>query len=377
MTSAVDILDIGLRFIVEPSGPTLSVQESELLTALRPAGIMLRKRNFLHDQPYDIWRNQLAELLSDVRAAIGRPRIIVSIDHEGGAVHRFPAPITRFPYAAAYGSSQEAVVAVAQAMALELSATGVNLSYAPVADIHSNAANPVINQRAFATSASAVADAACLFARTLRHGGVVPCAKHFPGHGDTAVDSHYTVPVVACSRTELEARELVPFRALVRDGIEMVMSGHLVVPALDADNQATVSSAVMTDVLRGELGFAGLAIADALGMKGIYDVVMSGAFAPRAHRAGLDLFLMAGDTVSLEDACRVGDEMQRAADAGSLDFESMKAVEQRIESFLETLPQHPVSEIDAQILQSHAGLAETLAKNAPFSDFVFSPAGFD
>jgi beta-N-acetylhexosaminidase len=377
MAASQDKLDIGLRFIVEPSSASLSQSEAAVLEQLRPAGVMLRKRNFLQNEPYDIWRSQFSELLADIRAAIGRPNIVVSIDHEGGAVHRFPAPITRFPYPASYGSSPQAVAAVAEAMALELSATGINLSFSPVADIHTNPSNPVINQRAFGTSATPVADAVCLFARTLRQGGVVPCAKHFPGHGDTAVDSHYAVPLVTASHTELEQRELVPFQALIQDGIEMVMSGHVVVPALDAENQATVSPAVLTTLLRESLGFAGVSIADALGMKGIFDVVMSGSFASRAHHAGLDLFLMVGDTVSLTDACIVRDEFQRALDAGIVEPQGMLITQHRIEKFLVNLPQHPVCEIDRAILAKHAELAATLAKNAPFSDFLFSPRGFE
>lgn len=377
MTSAQGIPDTGLRFIVEPTSSSLSPSEASLLRQLRPAGVMLRKRNFLQNEPYDVWRKQFSLLLNDIRTAIGRPRIIVSIDHEGGAVHRFPDPITRFPYPASYGSSHEAVAAVAEAMALELSATGINLSFSPVADIHTNPSNPVINQRAFGTSAPAVADVVCLFARTLRQGGVVPCAKHFPGHGDTAVDSHYAVPIVTRSRAELEQRELIPFRALVQDGIEMVMSGHVVVPALDAENQATVSPIVLAELLRKSLGFSGLTIADALGMKGIYDVVISGSFAERAHQAGLDLFLMAGDTVTLADACNVQNEFQRAIDSGVIDRDSMIATQSRIENFLEHLPQHPVCEIDSTILDAHAQLAKTLAQNTPFSEFLFSPEGFE
>jgi beta-N-acetylhexosaminidase len=262
-------------------------------------------------------------------------------------------------------------------MALELSATGINLSFSPVADIHTNPNNPVINQRAFGTSAEVVADAVCLFARTMRQGGIVPCAKHFPGHGDTAVDSHYAVPVVTRSRAELEQRELIPFRALVHDGIEMIMSGHVVVPALDAENQATVSPVVLTELLRTSLGFSGLTIADALGMKGIYDVVMSGSFAARAQQAGLDLFLMAGDTVTLADARSVHDELQRGLDSGAIDHTSMIATQARVEKFLEHLPQHPVFEIDSSILARHADLARTLAKNAPFAEFLFNPKGFE
>lgn len=377
MTQFKEPLDLGLRFVVEPTAPQLSSAEADLLADLKPAGIMLRKRNFLPNEPYDVWLACYAQLLEDIRAAIGRPSIIVSVDHEGGAVHRYPAPITRFPYAASYGSSREAVTAVARAMAVELVSLGVNLSFSPVADIHSNPANPVINQRSFGRSAAMVAEAACLCAQALRAEGVVPCAKHFPGHGDTSLDSHVALPVLQLSLEDLQQRELVPFMALINDGIEMIMSGHLVAPALDADNPATVSPRIQRDLLRTTLGFRGLTIADALGMQGILDIVRSGSFATRAQSAGLDLFLMAGDVISLDDACRVRDELRSAVESQHLDVQEMQTTQQRISEFLRTLPQHPVKRLESHLFEQHAALSQTLSKNAPFSDFVFSARGFE
>jgi len=377
MNSSPSVFDPGLRFIVEPSSTTLSATEFSQLADLRPAGIMLRKRNLLQDQPYEAWLAKLDQLLADVRKAIGRPNIIVSIDHEGGAVHRTPAPLTRFPYAATYGSSLEAVTEVSSFMAQELTSIGVNISFWPVADIHSNPRNPVINERAFGVTPEQVTSAAIACARTLRSHGVIPCAKHFPGHGDTSADSHFSLPIVPHTRQELLSRELVPFKALIDDGIEMVMTAHLIALDLDADRQATISPAVLTSLLRETLGFKGVTIADALGMKGIHDVVMSGTFATRAHQAGLDLFLMAGDAVTLGDAISLRDELQRGAEQGTLVESSFMASQARIERLLNTLPQYAVKPLSAQTLQTHNKLAETLAKNAPWSSFVFSPAGFD
>jgi beta-N-acetylhexosaminidase len=338
---------------------------------------MLRKRNFRYNEPYEVWRETYAELLAQVRSAIGRPNIIVCVDHEGGAVHRFPEPITRFPYPAVYGSSLQAVEAVSSVMARELTSLGINLSFSPVADIHSNPANPVINQRAYGTMPEHVADAAAICAATLRRGGVLPCAKHFPGHGDTAVDSHYAVPVLPHTLTDLQARELVPFQRLIDDGIEMVMSAHLMVSEIDPDNQATISRAIMTELLRDTMRFRGITISDALGMKGIVDVVMSGGFISRAHHAGLDLFLMGGDVVTLKDSITLRDELVHALQDGSLDHTSMVETQRRLETFLLSLPQSPVAALSAEELRKHHALAETLAKNSPWSGFVFSPKGFE
>jgi len=253
-----DSVDLGLRFIVEPSGVELSRDEAALLSDLRPAGIMLRKRNLMQGVEYGVWRSAYSKLLSDVRAAIGRPSIVVCVDHEGGNVNRFPAPITRFPYPAAYASREDAIREVTSMMARELRALGVNLSFSPVADIHSNPANPVINERAFGTSAEEVAKRSVVCAEELRRGGIIPCAKHFPGHGDTSVDSHLALPVVNRTEEELDRRELVPFRALISHGIEMIMSGHLMLPHLDAVNPATLSSVIMGDSFEVNSVFRGL-----------------------------------------------------------------------------------------------------------------------
>jgi beta-N-acetylhexosaminidase len=347
-----------------------------MLSDLKPAGIMLRKRNFLQNEPYDAWRAEYAELLAEVRAAIGRPHIIVCVDHEGGGVHRFPEPITRFPYPAVYGSSLQAVESVSTAMARELYSLGVNISFSPVADIHSNPENPVINQRAFGTTASQVGEAASVCAAALRQGGVVPCAKHFPGHGDTATDSHFAVPVLAQTLTDLQQRELIPFQRLVNEGIEMVMSAHLMVPLVDPDNQATISHRILTELLRTQMGFRGITITDALGMKGILDVVMSGSFVSRAHHAGLDLFLMAGDVVTLRDSITLRDELVRNVNAGVIDDRSMASVQSRVVAFLAALPQYPVSTLSSEDITKHHELCATLAKNAPWKGFVFNPQGF-
>jgi beta-N-acetylhexosaminidase len=338
---------------------------------------MVRRRNLQQGSSYQEWLQTYSALIADCRNAIGRPSIIVSVDHEGGAVHRFPAPITRFPFAATYGSAPDAVFEVATAMGEELAALGVNVSFSPVADIHSNPKNPVINERAFGTTATQVEAAAVACARGLRQSGVMPCAKHFPGHGDTSEDSHYAVPAVAHARDVLQQRELLPFKALIADGIEMIMTAHLMVPALDPDNQATISKIILTDILRGELGFKGITIADALGMHGIHSVVTGGTFPVRAHRAGLDLFLVAGDTVSIADAVRMRDEYAAAISQGDVDQVSARSTSERLTQFLDTLPQHAVRELAPEILARHAALARNLASNAPWSRFTFQPVGFE
>ena len=375
--SADSSLDLGLRFIVEPSGSALTSDEAAILKELRPAGIMLRRRNFIQGESYRNWLSSYRKLLDDVRAAIGRERIVVSVDHEGGKVHRFPPPITCFPYPAFYAAEPEAVTAVAAAMATELSALGVNVSFAPTADIHSNPANPVINQRAFGTTAAQVSDAALRFASALRTGGITPCAKHFPGHGDTTADSHTSLPSVNRSLAELEQREFAPFGALIREQIEMVMSAHIELPQVDPGVPATLSRKIMTGILREKLGFTGVTIADALGMKGVSERHAPGAVAIPAHKAGIDLMLMVGDSVSLVEALAAKRELEKFAESCSA-TETREFVEaqQRISSLLRKLPQPAVVSLDDSVLETHGKLASKLGANQQWARFEFDPIGF-
>src|SRR5215470_17774139 len=165
---------IGLR-------PTAELHERDraLLADLRPAGVVLFKSNFLHDQPYERWLEVYRKLLADVRSVLGRDRILVGIDHEGGRVCRTPAPITRFSYAARWAAQAGAV---GHAMGVELASLGVNLSFAPVLDIHSNPANPIIGPRALGTTSEQVTAAALAFMEGLQSAQVLACGKHFPGH---------------------------------------------------------------------------------------------------------------------------------------------------------------------------------------------------
>ena len=291
---------LGKKFVVEASGPVLTDPEKRLLQELQPAGIMFRKRNFLQGQNYETWLASYRELLKQCREAIGRDKLLVSIDHEGGRVIRPPLPITPFPYAAKWADQ---VVPVAMAMVAELKSLGINVNFAPVADIHSNPENPVINERSFGTNAKAVTEAATKFASLMFKNQIIPCAKHFPGHGDTKQDSHFGLPVLESTLEELRRRELVPFQALVDMGIPMVMTAHILFPKIDPENSATCSRKILHDLLRKEMGFKGVIIADALGMKAIkaeeYETTA------RSLNAGLDLFLVAGDNVNLDSAMRI------------------------------------------------------------------------
>jgi beta-glucosidase len=172
---------------------------------------------------------------------------------------------------------------------------GLNWLLAPVCDVNNNPANPVINVRAFAEEPAAAAALTTAFIRGARATGVLTCAKHFPGHGDTSSDSHLELPVLTHSRSRLEAVELPPFAAAIAAGVNSVMTAHLMLPALDPERPATLSAAVLRQLLRSELGFEGLVVTDALVMEAIAGRYGAGEAAVLALEAGADLVLMPAD----------------------------------------------------------------------------------
>jgi len=179
---------------------------------------------------------------------------------------------------------------------------GLNWVLAPVCDVNSNPDNPVINVRAWGQTPEAAGALAEAFQRGLQAGGVLGCAKHFPGHGDTAQDSHLELPVLRHSRERLEHIELRPFRKLIASGVESVMTGHLVIPVLDQERPATLSPSVLSDLLRESLDFQGLIVTDALVMEAITGLVGPGEAAVQAFAAGADLILMPADADTAIDA---------------------------------------------------------------------------
>ncbi|HST47233.1 glycoside hydrolase family 3 N-terminal domain-containing protein [Jatrophihabitans sp.] len=210
----------------------------------------------------------VAELTDRLRAAAGR-EIVIALDEEGGDVTRLDTVRgSSSPGAAALGRLGNLAVTeeVHAAIGVRLARAGVTLDLAPVADVNLDPLNPVIGLRSFGDDAGAVAEQVAAAVRGVQRAGIAACLKHFPGHGATRADSHTEPAVLERSRAELAAGELLPFRAGIAAGARSVMIGHLLVPALDPDRIATVSPAIVTGLLRGELGFDGVVVSDALEM---------------------------------------------------------------------------------------------------------------
>ena len=258
------------------------------IAASEVGGVMLFRPNIAS-------AGQVAALVGALRGASPEDLpLLVSIDQEGGLVMRLRGLATDWPPMLAVGSAgdPERTRQVGRALGEELAALGIGWDFAPVLDVHTNPANPVIGNRAFGVTPEAVATHALAFWRGLRAAGVVGCGKHFPGHGDTRTDSHLELPVVAHDLARLRAVELAPFAAAANAGMEAFMTAHVLFPALDPDRPATLSRRILTEVLRGELGFEGVIVSDDLGMKAVADRYSIEELAVGCVEAGADHLLV-------------------------------------------------------------------------------------
>ncbi len=271
----------------------------------RVAGAVLFSRNV--EGP-----RQVRELCREIRAAgpKGGPPPLVAIDQEGGRVLRLRDPsFTPFPPARSYSlfccRAGEAAEWTGRAIATELAAVGIGVNFAPVLDVDSNPANPVIGDRALSADPRTAAGLGVAFLRGTLSAGVVPVGKHFPGHGMTDADSHEELPVARSSRNTLLSRDLLPFRAAIRAGIPALMTAHVLYPAIDRENPATLSEKILRGLLRKDLRFRGVLFSDDLVMKAISGRMGIGEAAVRAVAAGCDAVLV----------CRGPDAQEEAIDS--------------------------------------------------------------
>lgn len=233
------------------------------------------------------------------RAPDGTPALI-AVDQEGGLVQRIRAPATLWPPMMAHdrlppGEDERVAEQVGRAIGDELRALGLDIDFAPVLDVHTNPQNPIIGERAFGRDAKTAARRALAFARGLAAAGVLACGKHFPGHGDTETDSHLELPRVDHAWDRLATVELLPFELAAQADLPMIMTAHVVFAALDPARPATLSEPVVTDLLRGKLGYRGVVVSDDLDMRAIADHTGVDHAAVQAIRAGCDVLLLCRD----------------------------------------------------------------------------------
>ena len=241
------------------------------------------------------------------RAAPDGTPALVAVDHEGGVVQRVRAPATHWPPMRThdgFAAPEDVDMAeqVGLALGRELRALGFDVDFAPVLDVHTNPANPIIGDRAFGTDAETVARRALAFARGLDAAGVLACGKHFPGHGDTATDNHLELPRIDHAWDRLERIELLPFARAAQAQLPMIMTAHVVFAALDASVPATLSRDVITGLLRDKLGYRGVIVSDDLDMRAIADRTGVGEAAIAALHAGCDVLLLCRDVTHQHEA---------------------------------------------------------------------------
>jgi beta-N-acetylhexosaminidase len=277
--------NIGQLIITGIKGKSLTPEERSFIQEGNIGGVVLFAYNY--ESP-----GQLAELVNSIQALRSEHPLFISVDHEGGRVQRFKAGFTHFPpmLEIAEKGSPKLCFEVHQAMALELLACGVNLNFSPVCDVFSNPSNKVIGDRAFGKTPERVEQYISSAIRGLQTGGIIACAKHFPGHGSTTKDSHFDLPYITSTIEELEERDIPPFIKAVKSRVEMVMMGHLVVDAIDPELPCSMSPKAH-DYLRKKLKFSNVIISDDLHMKAIDDHYSPEDAAIKILKAGTDILL--------------------------------------------------------------------------------------
>jgi beta-N-acetylhexosaminidase len=321
----------GHLVMVDIEGKALSTETAAFLREHHIRAVCLFRKNLGAE-------DEVKQLVADLREVLG-PHALIGIDQEGGSVARATF-LPQAPAAMALGAIEDtsqaeaAAEATGAAVARGLRGLGINWNFAPVLDVNNNPANPVIAERSFGADPHRVGRLAGAWMRGSLREGVACCVKHFPGHGDTHVDSHHALPTVDKSLEQLEALELVPFRALAGEA-PALMTAHIVYPQLDPEHPATLSHRVLTGLLRGSLGYRGVVISDALMMKAIFDRYGHARAAVMTLAAGADMALAQGRP---EDQRAAIQAVGQALADGRLDAGAMHAARARLDALADRYP---------------------------------------
>ena len=281
---------IGQQLIIGLRGPSLLKEEADFIVKHNVGGVILFKRNY---QSPELLHKLCTEVQALRHKLVDKVPLFIGIDMEGGRVARLGAPFTQWPPAAALGKIDSTSVAFkfALQMGTELRAVGVNLNFAPCVDVLTNPSNTAIGDRALSSDPEQVAKIASAVVRGFIKSEIMPCAKHFPGHGDTIIDSHDDLPVENKSMQDLQKRELIPFKKVFRARLDMVMTSHIKFPQIDPEWPATLSPKFITDLLRKEFRYRNLVITDDLGMGALVKNYAPEVVAVQALKAGVNILL--------------------------------------------------------------------------------------
>ncbi len=347
---------IGQLMMVGIPHPTLDAETRDTLHDLKPGGVILFARNYTDPET-------LQALCADLHSLQTDNPLLIALDHEGGRVHRLAPPFTHFPPALRLGETGSSRLAyeVGCALGHELRSVGIDIDFTPVLDVSTNPHNTVIGDRAFGSDPQRVAQLGCALARGLRQANIIPCGKHFPGHGATLVDSHEELPRDDREKDHIENVDLVPFQAAIAEQIELIMTAHVVYPAYDPEQPASLSSRVMQHLLRRDLGFQDLIVSDDLEMGAIIRHSSVADAAVQALGAGADLVLICQ---SLEHACSAREACQRALRLGTLFPARLQESRQRLLRLKQRFAARPEAEIRQIGAPEHQALAEEILRQA-------------
>ncbi|MFG6433880.1 beta-N-acetylhexosaminidase [Roseateles sp. LYH14W] len=341
--------DPGRLVMVDIPGQSLDAETAAFLREQKIRSVCLFRKNIGSE-------SEVRALMRDLIDVLG-PEALIGIDQEGGAVVRvtfLPQP----PSAMALGASGDAdrAEAVGAAVARGLKSLGINWNFAPVLDVNNNPSNPVIGERSFSNDPVEVSRLAAAWMRGSLKAGVACCVKHFPGHGDTHVDSHHALPTVDKSRAELNALELAPFKALASQAPAM-MTAHIVYPQIDPDRPATLSPQLIGGILRQDWGYDGVVITDALMMKAVAERFGYAKSAVMAIEAGADMVLAQG---SLTEQLVAINALRQAFDSGRLTPEQGETANRRLDTLAAAYPARVVDDSAARA-SDHVLMAEAWA----------------
>ena len=361
MTTTSSAIEVRDRILVSFEGHWLSPAEAEAI-ARRAAGVTLY-RHINIDVPEQVRR--LTEALQAAVRRLRLPPLLIGADHETGQLHAMGDGATPFAGAMALGAVGDIDLAerVAFAIGTELRAMGVNIAFAPVCDLATNRRNLVVGIRSLGDDPAAVGRLAAATVRGLQAAGVAATIKHFPGHGDPSGDSHLGLPVVERTADELRERELVPFADAIDAGARLAMTGHLAVPALTGrrDVPATLAPEVLRTLLRGDLGFGGVTVSDALDMGGISGVDGAGFDVASALGAGTDLLLCGPDP---DARARIEAGLAHAAASGRIDAREATGASARVDDLRRWVVSFETPSLDVVGSEEHRGLADELARRS-------------
>ncbi|MDD3107023.1 MAG: beta-N-acetylhexosaminidase [Bacilli bacterium] len=287
--------------------------------------------------------------------------LFIGIDQEGGMVQRIIKGITPLPSAMALAASKpECIYEITKSVAQNLTCMGFNLNFAPVGDVNNNINNPVINSRSYSDDPFMVAKYASFAFKGFQDGGMLPTIKHFPGHGNTNVDSHIGLPRVTSSKDEVRKTELIPFKQAIDEGIDGVMVSHIIYEAFDQQYPSTLSKAIITDLLKKELGFQGLIVTDSLTMGAIHNHFSLDQVLEHAVNAGIDLLIFCGKA-DLEEQRLILNRLEYLVDSGKISLERIK---ESVCKILKLKEKYVQREHDLSELVIHSELSQDLYEHA-------------